>query len=241
MYLKVGCNSRRGQIRSTHSPRLTWWWRQRCPCGCWRCRCTLQSPGAPRWAAPGCCSLSYVSTAEESAAWTRWWSERGILNWQIGGNNLSWTATDVKVSHNCMNETFSSLPWASQRSIAVSPSTMTSSGSGTEARGTVGSCEPPSTMTSTLVSVVPSLLRAVQTYMPLSSGRATRIYTRGENTQVVAHLQNRTELIKKGVSEPAWLHWTPWARGCSAWSCGCCPACARTQTGGALRTPGTPG
>jgi len=75
------------------------------------------------------------------------------------------------------------LPWASQRSVAVCPSITTISGSGTEALGTAGTWVPPSTITSTLVSVVPSMLRAAHTYVPLSSGRATRICKRRQTDQ----------------------------------------------------------
>lgn len=82
-----------------------------------------------------------------------------------------------------MYEKFQVIPWASQRRVAVCPSITIISGSGTMALGTVGNCGPPSTNTSTLVSVVPLLLRATHTYIPLSSGRATRICTKKNQQQ----------------------------------------------------------
>lgn len=67
------------------------------------------------------------------------------------------------------------LPWASQASDTVCPSTAIIKGSDTEAMGVEGTWAPPLTITSTLVSVEPSVFRAVHTYVPLSSLRATRI------------------------------------------------------------------
>ena len=192
-------NGSKHWIHSTHSLHRAWWWLQWCPCCWWHCRCILQSLGGPRWAAPACCSPPCVSRAEESAAWTRWLSGMGNLQRQIREQYLSYmlryfffpyfifvaftympqkhiTYLIFQRNFSCFNQIlWPSLPWASQRSTAFCPSTTIISGSGTEALGTVGTWEPPSTTTSTLVSVVPSLLRAVQTYVPLSSGRATSI------------------------------------------------------------------
>lgn len=148
----------------------------------------------------------------------------------------------------CLGVAEPTLPWASQRSVAVSPSTTSISGSGTEGLGTEVAWKPPWTTTSTLVSVVPSLLRAVHTYVPPSSGRAARICTgkrrwlecTGLNRRKkTKNTHTRTQWSRRQI--PAWLRWTPWARGCSAWSCGCCPVCARTPTAEALLKPDTPG
>lgn len=66
------------------------------------------------------------------------------------------------------------LPLTWQRRVAVRPSTTTMRGSSTDVPG----C--PSTLTSTLASVEPPLLRAVHTYVPLSSARAASIFTGGQ-------------------------------------------------------------
>ena len=83
---------------------------------------------------------------------------------------LSHAANDRSPSSSVLRSVFvpwgwhqGELPWAAQRRVAVWSATTTIRGSGTEALGAEGSRGPPSTSTSTLVSEVPSLLRAVHT------------------------------------------------------------------------------
>lgn len=60
----------------------------------------------------------------------------------------------------------------------------------------------PSTITSTLVSVELSPLRAVHTYVPLSSGRAARIFTGGKSHTLKAAIASLL-LVRSDAAVPA--------------------------------------
>lgn len=84
--------------------------------------------------------------------------------------------------------------------MAVRPSTTAIWGSGADTLGF------PSTITSTLVSVAPSLLRAVHTYVPLSSGRAASIFTGAEIHMLKAPISSLPQVMHPYLHNSIGLH-----------------------------------